>query len=230
MNVQLTQVERRVLDAKAACNSLWLDKGDPYWLFRLLQETGELASVLAGDHDDTIEHELVQIASIAMNWLEKLEREAAPISTGESTDPPIESRIFYIYTDGGCSRNPGNGGWGYVIVENNKTTLAEGHNLSHLPNVTNNQMEIIAAINAINELCSLTTGIDKAIIHSDSRYLIETARRKWNIKTDNRDTLKAWDDLFSLIDTVRFPIEWDWIPRDSNWYNKRADLLSNKIR
>jgi hypothetical protein len=49
----------------------WDDKDDSYWFMRLSQEVGELGSSLAGDHDDTPEHELRQIASIAMNWLRK---------------------------------------------------------------------------------------------------------------------------------------------------------------
>ena len=47
----------------------WHDKTDAYWLARLQQEVGELASALVGDHEDTPEHELQQIASIAINWL-----------------------------------------------------------------------------------------------------------------------------------------------------------------
>jgi hypothetical protein len=49
----------------------WRDRDDMYWLARLMQEVGELGSSLVGDHDDTPEHELVQIASIAINWLDK---------------------------------------------------------------------------------------------------------------------------------------------------------------
>ena len=48
----------------------WRDKDNSYWLARLMQEVGELASSLVGDHDDSPEHELRQIASIALNWLE----------------------------------------------------------------------------------------------------------------------------------------------------------------
>lgn len=51
----------------------WVHKDDNYWLQRLMQEVGELASVMAGDHDDTMEHELLQIGSIALNWLRKYE-------------------------------------------------------------------------------------------------------------------------------------------------------------
>lgn len=48
----------------------WRGETESYWLQRLMQEVGELASVMAGDHTDTIEHELTQIASICVNWLD----------------------------------------------------------------------------------------------------------------------------------------------------------------
>lgn len=51
--------------------SHWLDRDEAYWLQRMMQEVGELASVMAGDHDDTVEHELQQIGSIALNWLRR---------------------------------------------------------------------------------------------------------------------------------------------------------------
>ncbi len=47
----------------------WRDKPEDYWLARLMQEVGELASSLVGDHDDPVEWELSQIAAICMNWL-----------------------------------------------------------------------------------------------------------------------------------------------------------------
>ena len=49
----------------------WHDKPDLYWFARLTQEVGELGSALVGDHDDSPEHELVQIAAIATNWLKR---------------------------------------------------------------------------------------------------------------------------------------------------------------
>ena len=55
----------------------WRDKDDHYWLARLIQEVGELGSSLVGDHEDTPEHELKQIASIAINWLNKRAIQAA---------------------------------------------------------------------------------------------------------------------------------------------------------
>ena len=50
---------------------LWRDEGDHYWLARLQQEVAELVLALDGQHDDPPSHELGQIATICINWLEK---------------------------------------------------------------------------------------------------------------------------------------------------------------
>ena len=50
-----------------------------------------------------------------------------------------------IYTDGACKGNPGPGGWGVVIIENNIKTELSGHS----QNTTNNIMEMMAAIKAL---------------------------------------------------------------------------------
>jgi len=47
----------------------WRDRSSDYWLKKLMQEVGELASALAGDHEDPAEWELMQIRAICGNWL-----------------------------------------------------------------------------------------------------------------------------------------------------------------
>ena len=61
-----------VIRHQAAHAHLWRDRDDNYWLQRLMTEVGEASGVLALDHDDTLEHELTQIASIAISWLQLL--------------------------------------------------------------------------------------------------------------------------------------------------------------
>jgi PHP family Zn ribbon phosphoesterase len=61
----------------------WRKRSNFYWLMRMLQEIVELAMALAGRHHDPPERELQQIASIAVNWLDKLEVEAATNGNGE---------------------------------------------------------------------------------------------------------------------------------------------------
>jgi len=55
--------------------------------------------------------------------------------------------MITIYTDGACSGNPGIGGWGAVIIKEKKITHLSGG----LDETTNNQMELTAAIEALNE-------------------------------------------------------------------------------
>lgn len=69
---QLTEMDKKVLAVKDHYKSYWLDENNSYWFYKVLQEFGELGSVLANDHNDSIEHELIQISAICINWLEKL--------------------------------------------------------------------------------------------------------------------------------------------------------------
>ena len=48
---------------------MWRDESESYWLSQLIEEVAELAAALLGKHDDPPEWELMQIASIAINWL-----------------------------------------------------------------------------------------------------------------------------------------------------------------
>ncbi|MCA9389987.1 hypothetical protein KC571_01170 [candidate division WWE3 bacterium] len=60
----------QVLEFKEKYRNKWRDQPEDYWLARLMQEVGELASSLAHDHDDPPELELTEIASICLNWLD----------------------------------------------------------------------------------------------------------------------------------------------------------------
>lgn len=65
-----------VMKMKELHSGKWRDKwhyNDKYWLCRLMEEVGEAASVIAGKHEDSLEIELIQIASIVLNWLQLLE-------------------------------------------------------------------------------------------------------------------------------------------------------------
>jgi hypothetical protein len=65
------QILRNIVDLAYLHSSTWRDKSDSYWLSRLMQEVGELASSLVGDHCDPVDRELEQIASICINWLRR---------------------------------------------------------------------------------------------------------------------------------------------------------------
>lgn len=69
--MKITAVEELVIRRKRRYKSYWRDASDWYWLWRLFQEMLELVGVLLGIHGDPASHELGQIASICMNWMEK---------------------------------------------------------------------------------------------------------------------------------------------------------------
>ena len=71
-----------VLRYKDRYKECWQEAGDGYWLGRMMQEVGEVAQIVHDasyppEVDDPLLHELAQIASIAMNWMEKIHAEYA---------------------------------------------------------------------------------------------------------------------------------------------------------
>lgn len=84
-----------------------------------------------------------------------------------------------IYTDGGCDPNPGPGGYGAVLVHPRKRSeISGGFRLT-----TNNRMEIIAAIKALEMLKQPC----QVILHSDSRYLVDAMTKGWVAAWKKRD-------------------------------------------
>ena len=136
--------------------------------------------------------------------------------------------MINIYTDGACSGNPGIGGWGVVIINNKKIIkLNDG-----MMNTTNNQMELVAAINALEYFKTEQT----ITIYTDSKYVkdgITSWINKWKIngwKTANKKPVKnktLWIKLNNQIE--KHNIIWKWVKgHDGNKYNEFADLLARK--
>lgn len=67
-------VDERVITLRVKKRKLWRDKTESYWLSRLVEEVGELASSLNGRHPHDPDTELTQIASMCINWLEMREQ------------------------------------------------------------------------------------------------------------------------------------------------------------
>jgi len=137
---------------------------------------------------------------------------------------------YNIYTDGACSGNPGIGGWGVVILTNNKDPIfLSGGSL----NTTNNQMELKAAIETLKYFKIPS----KLNIFTDSKYVksgIETWINNWKIngwKTVNKKEVKnksLWIQLDSEI--AKHEINWLWVKGHAgNKYNEKADQLARKF-
>lgn len=137
--------------------------------------------------------------------------------------------MISIYTDGACSGNPGIGGWGVVILIDNKNPIYLNGGQSE---TTNNRMELVAAIKAVtyfNEKKELT-------IFTDSKYLkdgIESWIQKWKNngwKTANKKPVKnkdLWIELDNEID--KHNVKWNWIKgHANNEFNEKADFLARK--
>lgn len=133
-----------------------------------------------------------------------------------------------IYTDGGCRGNPGPGGWGAVIQFGDQEKEIYGYD----PETTNNRMELMAAISAL-ELLKRPCEID---LTTDSQYVRQGIlewmdgwkKRGW--KNAAKKPVKNKDLWLRLDEAVqRHKIEWHWIKGHSGHAgNDRADSLVNK--
>ncbi len=108
---------------------------------------------------------------------------------------------FKIYTDGACSGNPGPGGWGAVILdqENNQKNISGNEK-----NTTNNRMELLAAIMALKKIKSNSD----IVIYTDSIY-VKNGITEWMVKwkkngwkTANKKQVKN-KDLWIKLDELR---------------------------
>ena len=134
-----------------------------------------------------------------------------------------------VYTDGACSGNPGKGGWGAVILIDNKKTI---HLSGGLENTTNNQMELKAAIEVLKYFTKPLT-ID---LYTDSKYLkdgIESWIHNWKKngwKTASKKPVKN-KELWLQLDTylLKHKVSWKWVKGHAgNAYNEMADYLARK--
>jgi ribonuclease HI len=136
------------------------------------------------------------------------------------------SNTVDIWTDGACSGNPGPGGWGAVL----HYAGAEKEISGGEPATTNNRMELMAAIEALN---ALKRG-SKVRLHTDSKYVLDGVTRwihgwkKNGWKTGDKKPVKN-EDLWRRLDEAasRHEITWKWVKGHSdNEMNNRADALA----
>jgi ribonuclease HI len=131
-----------------------------------------------------------------------------------------------IWTDGACAGNPGPGGWGAILRYNGHTRELSGGE----PMTTNNRMELMAAIMALEALTRRCT-VD---LHTDSQYLrngISAWMARWKQRgwrtADNKPVKNV--ELWQRLDEVarRHRIHWHWIKGHAGAEdNERADALA----
>ena len=133
-----------------------------------------------------------------------------------------------IYTDGACRGNPGPGGWGAVLIHEGKEKEIFGGELM----TTNNRMELMAAIRALeglNRPC-------RAELHTDSQYVrqgITEWMPSWKArgwKTAAKAPVKN-EDLWRRLDEARarHDVTWKWVKGHAgDPLNERADALARQ--
>ena len=142
-----------------------------------------------------------------------------------------------IYTDGGCSGNPGPGGWAYVIIINTfqgENIIAE--NKGSQKETTNNRMELTAVIEALRALKKINDVPRQVSVYTDSQYVqkgITEWIRNWkrnSWRTSDKTPVKnkdLWVEIDSL--TVDFVINWEWVRGHAgNEYNERCDRMTQE--
>ena len=131
-----------------------------------------------------------------------------------------------VFTDGACSGNPGPGGWGAILKFGDKEKELNGG--EH--HTTNNQMELMAAISALEALKRPS----RVELHTDSVY-VKNGITAWihgwkknGWRTADKKPVKNME-LWQRLDAARAPhhVEWRWVKGHSGHpENERADELA----
>ena len=135
-----------------------------------------------------------------------------------------------IYTDGACSGNPGPGGWGAILRYGGAEKVLSGGEAQ----TTNNRMELLAAISALEllkEPCEVA-------LYTDSQYLCNAINKGWlrgwkakgwKRKGGEVKNLDLWQELDALL--TKHEVTFRWVKGHAdNEYNNRCDALAVKER
>ncbi len=141
---------------------------------------------------------------------------------------PALSDIVEIFTDGACKGNPGPGGWAALLRwKGREKSLSGGH-----PHTTNNRMEMIAAIEALESLkrpCTVRLSTDSQyLMNGITKWIKNWKRRGWmtsqNTPVKNEELWRRLDDAMS-----RHQVEWKWVKGHNNHEeNELVDGLAKK--
>ncbi len=145
---------------------------------------------------------------------------------------PRVSEIF-AYTDGACSGNPGPGGWGVVMIARDGDAVVKTRELSGgEPLTTNNRMEMMAAIAALEALgrrAALTLVTDSVYLRDGvMKWIHGWKRNGW--RTAAKKPVKN-EDLWRRLDALaaEHDIRWEWVKGHAGHpENERADELARE--
>ncbi len=129
-----------------------------------------------------------------------------------------------LYTDGSSRGNPGNGGYGAILLwGNHRKELSQG-----FKHTTNNRMELMGVIAGLEAIKKMEVPV---IVYSDSQYIVNSVEKGWLktwIKTDFKGGKKnadLWKRYHAL--SKNFSIKFVWVKGHAdNPYNNQCDLLA----
>ena len=138
---------------------------------------------------------------------------------------------LYAYTDGACSGNPGPGGWGALLIARDGDAVVKERSLSGGEALTtNNRMELLAAISALETLgraTEITIVTDSAYVKDGiTSWIHGWKKRGW--KTAANKPVKN-EDLWRRLDgaVARHKVRWEWVKGHAGHIeNERADALA----
>ena len=140
---------------------------------------------------------------------------------------------LFAYTDGACSGNPGPGGWGVLMVARDGDTILKTRELNGgEAATTNNRMELMAAIGALETLTRpsvITVVTDSVYVRNGvTEWIHGWKRNGW--RTSAKKPVKN-DDLWRRLDEARgrHQVTWEWIKGHAGHpENERADELARE--
>lgn len=132
-----------------------------------------------------------------------------------------------VYTDGGCTNNPGVGGYGIVILRKDKSPILISKGFEY---TTNNRMELMAVIETMKIFKDKDVKVE---IFTDSKYITDSVNLGWiyKWKSKNFEGTKNPDLWKKLLDVLTNKFTLSWVKGHSgNKYNEMADKLSKEAR
>lgn len=161
----------------------------------------------------------------------KRQRYRMPVIPQDTSGGAAEeaARSYTIYTDGACEGNPGAGGWGAIVVD---CDGVEEEYSGWDATTTNNRMELMAAIKALESIPDGST----VKVYSDAQYVVEGIAKGWARAWQAHNWCRAngkpamnpdlWERLLSVIDQHK-KVDFIWIKGHAgNPYNERCDRLA----
>lgn len=125
-----------------------------------------------------------------------------------------------IYTDGSCKGNPGPGGWAAIFLKEKKNrpfAILHG-NAAH---TTNNRMEMMAVIEALQYIQSSDLQDKQVTLYSDSNLVIQTINQGWKRKKN----VDLWEQFDRVNKKLNITFEWVKGHAENHW-NEQVDKLA----